>query len=53
MNSPPPNPQPLVRKLSISPKTLAVHRDHIKEKLGFVTSAEMIREAVRWVETHA
>jgi DNA-binding NarL/FixJ family response regulator len=39
--------------LSISPKTVAVHRDHIKAKLGFVTSAEMIREAVRWVETHS
>lgn len=39
--------------LSISPKTVAVHRDHIKEKIGFVTSAEMIREAVRWVESHA
>ena len=38
--------------LSISPKTVAVHRDHIKDKIGFVTSAEMIREAVRWVETH-
>jgi len=39
-------------RLSISPKTVAVHRDHIKDKMGFVTSAEMIREAVRWVETH-
>jgi DNA-binding NarL/FixJ family response regulator len=43
----------IAAQLSISPKTVAVHRDHIKEKLGFVTSAEMIREAVRWVETHA
>ncbi len=38
--------------LNISPKTVAVHRDHIKDKIGFATSAEMIREAVRWVETH-
>ena len=38
--------------LSISPKTVAVHRDHIKDKMGFLTSAEMIREAVRWVESH-
>ena len=43
----------IAAQLSISPKTVAVHRDHIKEKLGFVTSAEMLREAVRWVETHA
>jgi len=42
----------IAAQLSISPKTVAVHRDHIKEKIGFVTSAEMIREAVRWVETH-
>ncbi|MCX6864748.1 MAG: response regulator transcription factor [Verrucomicrobia bacterium] len=43
----------IAAQLSISPKTVAVHRDHIKEKIGFVTSAEMIREAVRWVETRA
>ena len=42
----------IAAQLSISPKTVAVHRDHIKDKIGFVTSAEMIREAVRWVETH-
>ncbi|MCX6878321.1 MAG: response regulator transcription factor [Verrucomicrobia bacterium] len=43
----------IAAQLSISPKTVAVHRDHIKDKLGFVTSAEMIREAVRWVAAHA
>jgi DNA-binding NarL/FixJ family response regulator len=37
-------------RLNLSPKTVAVHRDHIKEKMGYQTSAEMIREAVRWVE---
>jgi DNA-binding NarL/FixJ family response regulator len=37
--------------LNLSPKTISVHRDHIKEKMGFATSAEMIRQAVRWVET--
>lgn len=37
--------------LNLSPKTVAVHRDHIKEKLGFSTSAEMIRQAVRHVES--
>jgi DNA-binding NarL/FixJ family response regulator len=40
-------------KLNLSPKTVAVHRDHIKEKMEFSTSAEMIRQAVRWVETQA
>jgi DNA-binding NarL/FixJ family response regulator len=38
-------------KLNLSPKTVSVHRDHIKEKLEFTTSAEMIRQAVRYVET--
>ncbi len=37
-------------QLNLSPKTVSVHRDHIKEKLSFATSAEMLREAVRWVE---
>jgi DNA-binding NarL/FixJ family response regulator len=38
-------------QLNLSPKTVSVHRDHIKEKLKFATSAEMIRQAVRSVET--
>ncbi len=38
-------------QLNLSPKTISVHRDHIKEKLMFATSAEMIRHAVRYVET--
>ena len=38
-------------RLNLSPKTVSVHRDHIKEKIGYLTSAEMIREAVRWVES--
>jgi DNA-binding NarL/FixJ family response regulator len=38
-------------QLNLSPKTISVHRDHIKEKLEFATSAEMIRQAVRYVET--
>jgi len=37
-------------RLNLSPKTVSVHRDHIKDKLAYSTSAEMIREAVRWVE---
>jgi DNA-binding NarL/FixJ family response regulator len=38
-------------QLNLSPKTVSVHRDHIREKLEFHTSAEMIRQAVRFVET--
>ena len=37
-------------QLNLSPKTVSVHRDHIKEKLQFTTSAAMIRQAVRYVE---
>jgi DNA-binding NarL/FixJ family response regulator len=40
-------------QLNLSPKTVSVHRDHIKEKMEYATSAEMIRQAVRWVETQA
>lgn len=38
-------------QLNLSPKTISVHRDHIKEKLAFPSSAEMIRQAVRYVES--
>jgi DNA-binding NarL/FixJ family response regulator len=38
-------------QLNLSPKTVSVHRDHIRQKLEFHTSAEMIRQAVRYVET--
>ena len=41
----------IAAQLNLSQKTIAVHRDHIKEKLEFATSAEMIRQAVRFVET--
>ena len=41
----------IASQLNLSPKTVSVHRDHIKEKLKFATSAEMIRQAVRYVET--
>jgi DNA-binding NarL/FixJ family response regulator len=41
----------IAAQLNLSPKTISVHRDHIKEKLEFATSAEMIRQAVRYVET--
>jgi DNA-binding NarL/FixJ family response regulator len=43
----------IAAQLNLSPKTVSVHRDHIKEKMDFATSAEMIRQAVRWVEAQA
>jgi len=38
-------------ELHLSPKTVDVHRGHIKEKLGLRDVTALIRHAVRWVET--
>jgi len=35
--------------LKISPKTVEVHRIHIKEKLGVTSLPELLRYAVNWV----
>lgn len=39
--------------LHISPKTVAVHREHIKEKLGVDSAAELTHRAIRWEEAQA
>lgn len=36
-------------RLHLSPKTVDVHRGHIKEKLGLRTTPEFTRFAIRWV----
>jgi DNA-binding NarL/FixJ family response regulator len=38
-------------QLHLSPKTVDVHRSHIKEKLELKDVTALIRHAVRWVET--
>jgi DNA-binding NarL/FixJ family response regulator len=38
-------------QLHLSHKTVAVHRGHIKEKLGMDSATELVRHAVRWTET--
>ncbi len=37
-------------QLRLSPKTVESHRAHIKEKLGFTNSSEVIKHAALWVE---
>jgi DNA-binding NarL/FixJ family response regulator len=41
----------IAASLNLSPKTVAVHRDNIRAKLGLRTTAELLRYAARWVET--
>lgn len=41
----------IAARLHISGKTVAVHRGHIKEKLGLRTATELMHQAVRWVES--
>lgn len=40
----------IAEQLSLSPKTVDVHRGHIKEKLGLQDAISLVRHAVRWVE---
>lgn len=39
----------IAQRLHLSPKTVDVHRMHIKEKLGFETTPEFQRFAIRWI----
>lgn len=41
----------IARELHLSPKTVDVHRSHIKQKLELKDVTSLIRYAVRWVET--
>lgn len=38
-------------ELHLSPKTVEVHRAHIREKLGTASAAELISYAARWIQT--
>jgi DNA-binding NarL/FixJ family response regulator len=42
--------QDIAVRLGISPKTVEVHRAHIREKLEMPTGAAVVRYAVRWIE---
>lgn len=41
----------IAQQLHLSPKTVDVHRAHIKEKLELKDVTALVRHAVRWVET--
>jgi DNA-binding NarL/FixJ family response regulator len=41
----------IAAQLHLSPKTVDVHRGHIKEKLELRDATALVRHAVRWVET--
>jgi DNA-binding NarL/FixJ family response regulator len=41
----------MARELHVSPKTIEVHRAHIKTKLKIKSMGELIRYAVRWVDS--
>lgn len=40
-------------ELHLSPKTIEVHRSHIREKLGVTSAAELVAYAARWSEAQA
>lgn len=45
--------QQIALTLSLSEKTVACHRSHIKEKLGVERLSDLVRHAVLWVENRS
>lgn len=41
----------IATRLGLSPKTVEVHRAHIREKLGMESGAAVVRHAIRWIES--
>jgi DNA-binding NarL/FixJ family response regulator len=40
----------IAEKLMLSVKTIESYREHIKEKMGYQNGAELVQQAVQWVE---
>lgn len=47
------NTRDIAAQLHLSPKTVDVHRSHIKDKLELQDATALIRYAVRWVESQS
>lgn len=43
--------QEIAKELHLSDKTIQTHREHIKEKLNIPDAVNLVRQAVRWVES--
>ncbi len=43
----------IAKELHLSVKTVETYREHIKYKMKFKTSTEMVRHAIQWVETES
>ncbi len=41
----------IAERLSLSIKTIETYRSHVKEKLGLANGAELVRYAMRWVQS--
>jgi DNA-binding NarL/FixJ family response regulator len=45
-------PTEIAQRLSLSVKTIETHREHIKEKLGIKSGAELTRFSIQWAMEH-
>jgi len=45
-------PSEIAQRLSLSVKTVETHREHIKEKLGLKSGAELTRYSLQWAMEH-